>query len=167
MHPTPVPGTVAEWRPRGRRLLTLLLPLLVVLTSGTSVVLRLLHPGGDRHAGVDLVLGSLLVVGAAVSVLVATRTRVRVLPEGLEVRELRTRTYAWSSIADVRVDRWSGSRTVAVELTDGSVRTLPAPVASRGTTSELTAVVEAVRRHLPADARPADGPTPLDDLLHE
>ena len=165
------PG-VTQWRPGLRERSS---PIVIVVLAGSNAVARLLLSERGRLQLIDLASVTLLAVTAGVALVEALRTRVRILPDGLEVRQLRLRRYPWSEITDVQVDPWSGNRRVRITLADGTSPLLPTPRAPRRRSSggvsdaALLEVVSAVEARLPPGRQrePAAVPTALDDLLHD
>lgn len=83
-----------EWRLRGRALTGRLMPLAALAFLALSGLFNWFD-SGDRTVGdvLRLVASMLLVVIAVLAVTLAVRTRVRLLPDGVEVCETRTRLY--------------------------------------------------------------------------
>lgn len=132
MTPTSVPvgaDAPTEWRLRGRALTGRLMPLAALPFLAMSGLFNWFD-SGDRTVGdvLRLVASMLLVVIAVLAVTLAVRTRVRLLPDGVEVRETRTRLYRWEDIQRVLLDLPSKPRAVVLELGDDARRrVLPAP----------------------------------------
>ena len=151
MPSTPPPGPVV-WRASGPPLLARVVALAVVGYLAVSGLTRLLAPARSRSGGdVLLVAGYLLLLALAVGALVVTlRTRVRLLPEGVEVRELGTQLHPWAQVTGVRADSATRPRTPVLELAGGRGRALPVPSGALRRTGDTT-VTDAVlllRRHL-------------------
>lgn len=119
-----------EWRLRGRGLTGRLMPLAALPFLAVSGLLNWFG-SGDRTLGdvLRLVASMLLVVVAVLAVTLAVRTRVRLLPDGVEVRATRTRLYRWQDIQRVLLDLPGKPRAVVLELADDARRrvVLPAP----------------------------------------
>ncbi len=138
---------VTEWRLDGAALLVRLLPVLACLVVATWALIHCLRPGPVDSAYVLLVAEALL-LAAALSAWVL-RTRVRAVSAGVEVRELRTRTFAWEDIA--WVEPTHGHRSVRLGFRDGSARTLPVPrrVGAAVADRRIDRLVTLLRRNAP------------------
>lgn len=160
---------MTQWRVRGLRMWLYLLPLVLLVVDGVGPVLQLLHSGGYPLSAFGVTMLVLLVPVSSFNLVLAARTRVRLAPEGLEVRELGTRTYPWSDIAGVALDRGSGNRVITLTLVDGTTRRLPAPTTTRPTSVDplMADAVAAIEARLPPGRTMVadDDFTSLDDLL--
>jgi hypothetical protein len=137
-----------EWR-LGRAALGLrLLPVLACTLAGVWALRSRLTGSGDAVAYTFLTVDALLL--AVVLLALVVRTRVRLLATGVEIRELRTRTYAWADIDWVAPT--PRHRGVRLGFRDGSARTLPAPrrvasgVTDQGADREIDGAVVLLRR---------------------
>lgn len=114
------PGVVTLWDVRAGRWWALT-PLVyvvggVALTLLLGVVTRL-NPWS---------LLAMLVVTLGYGAVRDARTRLRLTPEGLEVRGFRTRLWRWADIASVEVSPpWEGGRTIWVRLRGSLPQTAP------------------------------------------
>ena len=143
---------VAEWRLRGASLILRLLPVLACVLVGSWALDRRL--GRTDEGSVFTMLSVEAVALGVVLLSWVVRTRVRLVALGVEVRELRTRTYAWEDI--VWVEPSPSRRRVRLGFRDGSIRTLPAPARmGQGAARGFDRAVAVVRRHcdLHADNR--------------
>ena len=150
----PAPSGTVTWRPSGPPLLLRLVPLVAVAWYAVSGLLRMLAPGGSG-GGLLLAGNLLLLVAAGAAALITVRTRVRVGPDGVEVRETGTRLYRWDEITGARPDVPGRPRVVVLELVDGRRRVLPVPSGSMRRAGDRTVAdaVELLRRR--ATGRPA------------
>lgn len=142
---------VTEWRAWGESWLAVLIP---AFAAGGGVVFILQATGYRGALGpFSVVLGLFGLLLAALGVLllvVLYRTRVRLVGEGIEIRQTRPEVLPWSDIESVQLDRDRGLRTITVSLRDGHTRTLPTPTKGKRPASDTTLddAVAAMRRRL-------------------
>lgn len=152
------PGTIT-WRASGPPLLLRMVPLVAVAWYAVSGLLRLLEPDRPGGSGDLLLLAGdlLLLVAAGAAALITVRTRVRVGPDGVEVRETGIRLYRWDEITGARPDVPGRPRVVVLELVGGRRRVLPVPSGSMRRAGDRTVAdaVELLRRRATGNGPPA------------
>ena len=86
--------------------------------------------------------------GTLALVSLCLRTRVRLTPQGVEVRQFKTALYEYGDITDARIDRGNNDRTIKLTMRNGKARTLPAPTRGLRPPSDTTLdqAVVAIRR---------------------
>lgn len=90
---------------------------------------------------------------------VTMRTRVRLVPDGIEVREESTTVYPYAEIADVRRNRFEDGRSITLQLRGGGVVLLPLPVVKKVTDEPVVAAaLDSIERRVRASR--GAGPLP-------
>lgn len=145
------PDETTEWRAWGESWLAVLIPSIGVLGG-----LALLYQAAEQPGTISPVIlvsglfGLALLTIGAILLVVLVRTRTRLVPEGIEIRQLGAEVLPWTDIASVQLDPRRAGRTITVSLRDGRVRTLPTPTQAKRPLSDptLTDAVAAMRRRL-------------------
>jgi hypothetical protein len=127
------------------------LPVFTVVVLGqvtASAIGRVVDADRSTGALVRAILyAGLLLAVVVLTVIILARTRVALLPDGVEVRQFKRRLYRYDDITDVRVDRATGDRTIRLTLRDGTSVTLLAPTRGLRPPSDRTLdhAVQAIR----------------------
>jgi hypothetical protein len=138
-----------EWRIRGGSAVVTLLPVTALALSTTSMAGTAFTEGSTpRNLIFFWVALTTFVASAIVVGTLCLRTRVRLVPAGVEIRQFRTVLYRYSEITDARVDRGNNDRSITLTLRSGPARTLPAPTRWFRPDSDTTLddAVSAIRR---------------------
>jgi hypothetical protein len=145
------PDERTEWRAWGESWLAALIPGVAAVSGLVLLFQAATYPAG--WSPVRLVLGLVglgLVLVGALLLLVLVRTRTRLVPEGIEIRQIGAEVLPWTEIASVQLDPNRANRTITVSLHDGRARTLPTPTQAKRPPSDPTLpdAVAAMRRRL-------------------
>ena len=145
------PDETIEWRAWGESWLAALIPGVGAASGLVLLYQAVTYPAGWSPVGLVLgVFGLALVLAGALLLLMLVRTRTRLVPEGIEIRQLGAEVLPWTEIASVQLDPRRANRTITVSLHDGRARTLPTPTQAKRPLSDPTLrdAVAAMRRRL-------------------
>ena len=137
-----------EWRMRWPSVVLYLLPVLLLLPSVLSNTGDAFGPEPSVYDRVFFwSFIPLLAVTVVYGVVLCLRTRVRVTPVGIEVRQFRTRLYRYEDVLDARRNRWANNGIqLVMRNEDRTILPVPTPGRRGVNDSAVEEALAAIRR---------------------